>query len=87
MPCPACEGRGYVKTAETVCYEIFREILRQAAQFDFQQLLVLAHQDVIERLLDEESAALGELEVLTGKPIRLQTEALYAIDQFDVVLM
>ncbi len=63
-PCPACEGRGFVKTPETVCYEIFREVLRQAGQFDFQQLMVLAHSDVIERLLDEESAALGELEVL-----------------------
>jgi ribonuclease G len=86
-PCAACEGRGYVKTAETVCYEIFREILRQSGQFDFQELLVLAHQDVIERLLDEESAVLGELELLTSKPIRLQTEALYLIDQYDVVLM
>jgi ribonuclease G len=85
--CPTCEGRGVVKTPETVCYEIFREVLRQAGQFDFQQLLVLAHQDVIERLLDEESAALGELEVLVGKPIRLQTESLYEPDQYDVVLM
>ncbi len=87
MPCPSCEGRGFLKTPETVCYEIFREILRQAGQFDLQQLLVLAHQDVIERLLDEESAALGELEVLVGKPIRLQTESLYEPDQYDVVLM
>jgi ribonuclease G len=86
-PCPTCEGRGFVKTAETVCYEVFREILRQSRQFDFQQLMVLAHQDVIERLLDEESAALGELEVVTGKPIRLQAEALYSVDQYDVVLM
>jgi ribonuclease G len=86
-PCGACEGRGFVKTAETICYEIFRELLRQARQFDCQQFMVLAHQDVIERLLDEESAPLGELEVLTGKPIRLQTEALYAPDQYDVVLM
>ena len=62
-------------------------MLRQAAQFELQQLLVLAHQDVIERLLDEESAALGELEVQLGKPIRLQTEALYVLDQYDVVLM
>jgi ribonuclease G len=87
MPCPTCEGRGFVKTSETVCYEIFREILRQSRQFQFQELLVLAHQDVIERLLDEESAALAELEVHTGKPIRLQTEALYQQDQYDVVLM
>jgi ribonuclease G len=86
-PCPTCEGRGFVKTAETVCYEIFREILRQARQFQFQEMMVLAHQDVIERLLDEESAALAELEVFTRKPIRLQTEALYNQDQYDVVLM
>jgi ribonuclease G len=85
--CPTCEGRGFVKTAETVCYEIFREIVRQARQFECQQLMVLAHQDVIERLLDEESSALGELELVTGKPIRLQTEALYTADQYDVVLM
>lgn len=87
VACPTCEGRGFVKTTETVCYEIFREILRQARQFQFQEMMVLAHQDVIERLLDEESAALAELEVYTRKPIRLQTEALYNQDQYDVVLM
>ncbi|MBS1200182.1 MAG: ribonuclease [Proteobacteria bacterium] len=85
--CPTCEGRGFVRTAETVAYEIFREVLRQSRQFEFQELVVLAHQDVIELLLDEESAALGELELATGKPIRLQTEALYAQDQYDVVLI
>jgi len=85
--CPSCEGRGFVKTSETVCYEIFREILRQHRQFDFQELLVLARPGVIERLLDEESASVAELEEMTGKPIRLQSEALYAPDQFDVVLM
>jgi ribonuclease G len=87
MACPTCEGRGFVKTTETVCYEIFREILRQARQFQYKEMMVLAHQDVIERLLDEESAALAELEVFTRKPIRLQTEALYNQDQYDVVLM
>jgi ribonuclease G len=85
--CPSCEGRGFVKSTETVCYEIFREVLRQHRQFDFQELLVLARPDVIERLLDEESASVAELEMLTGKPIRLQSEAMYAPDQFDVVLM
>ena len=87
QPCPSCEGRGFVKTPETVCYEIFREILRQHGQFDFQELLVLARPDIIERLLDEGSAGVAELEELTGSPIRLQSEGLYAPDQFDVVLM
>jgi len=83
--CPTCNGRGSVKTAETVCYEIFREILRQSRQFEFQELLVLAHPEVLEMIVDEESASLAELEEATGRPIRLQAEALYAQDHFDVV--
>jgi len=86
-PCPSCDSRGFVKTAETVAYQAFREVLRQARQFDFQELRVLAHQDVVELLLDEESAALAELEIAVGKPIRLQAEALYSQEQFDVVLV
>ena len=83
--CPTCEGRGSVKTPETVCYEIFREILRQARQFEFQELLVLAHPEVLEMIVDEESGSLAELEVQTGRPIRLQAESQYAQDHFDVV--
>ncbi|MBP6513902.1 MAG: ribonuclease G [Steroidobacteraceae bacterium] len=86
-PCPSCEGRGFLKTPETVAYEIFREVLRQARQFEFQEVRVLAHEDVVALLLDEESAPLGELELAVGKPIRLQAEALYGGDQYDVVLM
>jgi ribonuclease G len=85
--CPGCDGRGFVLTAETVCFEIFREIIRQSRQFDFEEVLVLAHQDVIEMLLDEQAGSFAELEVQTGKSIRLQPESLYLQDQFDVVLM
>jgi len=85
--CPSCEGRGFVLTAETVCFEIFREIIRQARQFEFDEALVLAHQDVIELLLDEQATSLAVLGEQTGKSIRLQTESLYLQDQFDVVLM
>jgi ribonuclease G len=86
-PCPSCEGRGFVKTPETVCHEIFREIVRQSRQFASKELLILAHRDVVDRLLDEESAALAELEPQVGRPIRLQAEALYGVDQYDVVLI
>ena len=85
--CPMCDGRASVKTAETVCYEIFREILREARQFDVQQLLVLAAQEVVDILLDEESTSLAELEAFIGKPIKFQVEALYNQEQFDVVLL
>jgi len=86
-PCPTCEGRGFVKTAETVCHEIFREIVRQSRQFVSRELLILGHQDVVDRLLDDESATLAELEAQVGRPIRLQVEALYTVDQYDVVLV
>jgi len=86
-PCPACSGRGTMLTPETVCYDIFREILREARQFDAQQLLVLASQQVVDLLVDEESTSLAELEEFIGKPIKLQIEAEYTQEQFDVVLM
>jgi len=86
-PCPCCRGSGSLKTAETTCYEIFREILREARQFDVDSLLVLASQEVIDRLLDEDSASLAELSAFIGKNIRLQVEALYTQEHFDVVLI
>ncbi|MCW8903033.1 ribonuclease G [Sedimenticola sp.] len=86
-PCPCCGGRGSLKTAETTCYEIFREILREARQFDVESLLVLASQEVVDRLLDEESATLAELGSFIGKTIRLQAESLYSQEHYDVVLI
>jgi ribonuclease G len=86
-PCPCCSGRGSLKTAETTCFEIFREILREARQFDVESLLVLASQEVVDRLLDEESSNLAELEALIGKTIRLQAESLYTQEHYDVVLI
>ncbi len=86
-PCPVCAGTASVKTSETVCYEIFRELMREARQFDATKFLVLASQEVVDRLLDEESTSVAELEEFIGKPIQLQVETLYTQEQFDVVLM
>ncbi|MFP4182484.1 MAG: ribonuclease E/G, partial [Thiohalospira sp.] len=86
-PCPTCGGRGTVKTTATVCYEIFREVLRSARQFDTRELLVLAAQEVVDRMLDEESASVAELEDFIGRSVRFQVEALYTQEQFDVVLL
>ena len=84
--CPTCEGRGSIKSAETVCYEIFREILREARQFDAQKLLVVASHSVVDRLLDEESNSIVELGEFIGIPIRFQVENAYTQEQYDVVL-
>ncbi len=86
-PCSVCQGRGVLKTAETVCYEVFREILREARQFGADKYLVLASQVVIDRLTDEEAPSLLKLQEFIGKPIHLQTESLYSQEEFDVILM
>ncbi|HEU4663362.1 MAG TPA: ribonuclease G [Dokdonella sp.] len=86
-PCPACSGRGSVKTAETITYEIFREITRAVRQFEAQQLLVLAAPKVVNRILEEESVAVAELEEFIGKTIRFQPEEHYSQEQYDVVLL
>jgi len=86
-PCAACSGQGVVKTLETICYEIFRELLREVRQFDVAQYLILAAVEVVDRLLEEESNSIAELEAFIGRPIKLQAEPLYAQDQFDVVPM
>lgn len=84
--CPTCKGRGSVKTAETVCYEIFREILREARQFESQSFLVLASVEIIDRLVDEESAHVAELEEFIDCSIRFQIETSYTPEQYDIVL-
>ena len=86
QPCKCCDGRRFVRTAETVCHEIFREIVRQARQFASRELVILAHQEVVDRLLTEDSPVLAELETAVGRPIRLQSETLYDVDKFDVVV-
>lgn len=86
-PCAQCTGRGSVKTVDTVCHDIFRELVRSAHQFESTELLVLANPDVIAMLLDEQAAALAELSQALAQPIRLQAESLYLQEHFDVVLM
>jgi ribonuclease G len=86
-PCPTCNGRGTIKAPHTVCYEIFRDILRESRQFDTEKLLVLASPEVIDILVDDESASFAELEAFIGKPITLQAESQYPREQYDVVLM
>jgi len=87
IPCPTCSGRGTIKSTETVCLEIFREIMRSSRQFEASKLMVLACSQVVERILDEQSSTVAELEELIGKSIQFQREDQYSQEQFDVVLL
>jgi ribonuclease G len=86
-PCPTCTGRGEVRTAHTVCYDILREILREARAFNAREFRVIAGQPVIDLLLEDESSSLAMLSDFIGKPISVQVESGYSQEQFDIVLL
>ena len=86
-PCPSCQGKGIVKTARSVAYDIFREILREARQFNPQEFRVVAAPQVIDLLLDEESQHLAGLSEFIGKPVSLQAEGAMGQEQYDIVLL
>ena len=86
-PCPTCQGRGQVKTARSVCYDVLREILREARQFEPREFRVVASASVVEMLLDEESVHLAGLSEFIGKPISLSVEPSMNPEQYDIVLM
>ncbi|HEY8354381.1 MAG TPA: ribonuclease G [Methylophilaceae bacterium] len=86
-PCPACQGRGELKTAQTVCYEILRELLRHARQFNAREFRVIASPKVIDLLMDEESQSLANLSDFIGKPVSLQADLQYSQESFEIVLM
>jgi ribonuclease G len=85
--CPTCQGRGFVKSAETVCYEIFREIMRYARDFQSKSgFTVVAHPQVVDRLLTQEAAAVSDLEHFVNRVIKFQVENLYTQEQYDIIL-
>ena len=86
-PCPTCAGRGEVRTAHTVCYDILREIVREARAFNAREFRVIAAQPVIDLLLEDESASLAMLSDFIGKPVSVQVESGYSQEQFDIVLL
>jgi len=85
--CPTCNGRGTVKTIDSVCYEILREITRVNRAYNADKFVVYAAPAVVENFQDGESHALAELELFIGKPVSLRVEPLYVREQFDVVMM
>ncbi len=86
-PCPVCQARGTIKTARTVCYEILRELIREAHQFNPREFRVIASQSVIDLFLEEESQHLAQTGDFIGKPVSLQVETGYSQEQYDIILL
>jgi len=84
--CPTCHGQGSIKTIQTVCYEILREILREDRQYKAQAYTIIAAQAVIDLLLDEEASSLADLQDFMDRPISLQADPFFGQQDYDIAL-
>jgi len=85
--CPSCNGRGMVKTVQTVCYEILRELLREDRQFKAQSYTIVAAPAVVDLLLDEEASSLADLQEFIDRPISLQVDTHFLQQDYEIVLV
>lgn len=86
-PCQHCHGKGMVKSVQTICYEIFRELQRESGACASDGFLLVASHKIVDALMNDESSGLGELEVSIGRPIKLQAEMSYPQEMYDLILM
>lgn len=84
--CPQCRGTGQIKTAETICHEIFRTVMREYQAYSAEITTVIAAPPVIDRLIDQESDSLADLENFIHRPIRLQVDSSFSQDRYEVVV-
>lgn len=85
--CSVCEGRGTIKTVQTVSYEILREVLREDRQFKAQAYTIVASQEVVDLLLDEEASSLADLQDFIDRPVSLRVDPHYQQQQYDIALI
>ena len=85
-PCPCCQGRGYVKTVETITYELFRDLMREARDFSPKTMTIVAGLELIDFIREEESLTFSDLQALLKIPIRLQVDSAYRHGQYDIAL-
>lgn len=83
--CAACQGRGYLKSRETVCLEIVREILRGAKAYPkCQKITVMAQADVIAYFLTLNKEVMADLAELLACKIDCQVNDVYTQEQYHV---
>ena len=85
QPCPTCEGQGRLKSVETTCYEILRDVLRQARAFECNAFQVSAAQEVVDYLQDEESSHVADLEAFVGRTLEFRVKSSYSQEQFEIM--
>jgi len=85
--CPHCEGIGHIKSLTTICYQVFRELVAEARAYPCNTLTIIAHPDLIDLLLGEESEGIAQVESFLGKAVSLKSDADLAPENYEIVLV
>ena len=83
-PCFYCDGEGWLKSKNAICYQIFRQIEREAWEIPGDNLTLQVHPEIAGLLLDEEQPTMEELEKRLGKRISVQSKEAMHLEQFKI---
>ena len=85
-PCSTCDGRGFIKSAESVCLEIFKHLQKQARDIAGKECLIMASQSVVDQLIDEQAENVRLLARGLEISVAYQVEPGYTQEQYDIVV-
>ena len=84
--CPYCEGKGFVKSPKTLCYEIFRKVTR-LAKHGGERIIVTAHPSVAELLTDEERAGMEDIENRYSIKVTIKESRSFHQENYEVTVL
>ena len=86
QPCGHCNGKGSIKTLQTICYDLFREIKSESTNYsNYNGFMLISSQQIIDYIEKEESIWLAELELELDKNIVLKIESNHIYNQYDII--
>jgi ribonuclease G len=84
MPCPHCEGAGYVKSVQTIVGEILQEAHKLANVVDGKDCMLRVHPDVAKVLKSNQNKYLEELEDILRRPVLVKGDPMLHHEKFDL---
>jgi ribonuclease G len=84
-PCFYCDGEGYLISKQTICYNIYREILRESKDMIGVKISLRVNPEIAELLYGEESQIIVSVERIIGKQIVIYPDANLHMEEFDIL--
>ncbi len=85
--CRRCDGTGLRKSTLTICYQLFRAIVAEGRAYPCEKLMIIAHPQLIDLMLGEQSEWVSRLETFLGKEIMLKSDSQFSPEHYEVALL